>query len=206
MRPRSSMELGENIYKLKNADKATFYSPIEARAMPAPTSNSPDEREFVVDSGASMHMLSKKNSSSDELDPLRRSKKPTTVVTATGEAQTNEEAQAYVDDLDLFVTVQLLEETSAFLSLGKLCEDHGYSYEWVNRQKPRLTKEEKTIICKTDNFVPLVVPRLSANSGSNSSSTSIPQDSSSTSSSSATERSDEPAPGYLRETNPLRQL
>ena len=46
--------------KLKNADKATFYTPIEARVMPAPTSKSPEEREFVVDSGASVHMMSKK--------------------------------------------------------------------------------------------------------------------------------------------------
>ena len=44
----------------KNTDKATFHSPIEARAMPAPTSKNPEEREFVVDSRATKHMLSKK--------------------------------------------------------------------------------------------------------------------------------------------------
>ena len=55
-----------------------------------------------------------------------------------------------------------------------------------------MTKEEKTIICKTDNFVPLVVHGLSASSGSNSSSTSTSQDLSSTSP--AQERSDELAP------------
>ena len=37
--------------------------------------------------------------------------------------------------LDLFMTVQLLEETPAVLSLEKLCEDHEYSYEWVSGQK-----------------------------------------------------------------------
>ena len=63
-----------------------------------------------------------------------------------------------------------------FYRLGKLCEDHGYSYEWVSGQKPRLTKEGKTIVCKTDNFVPLVVPGFSTSSGSNSSSTSTSQD------------------------------
>ena len=26
------------------------------------------------------------------------------------------------------------------LSLGKLCEDHGYSYEWASGQKPHLKK------------------------------------------------------------------
>ena len=118
-------------------------------------------------------------------------------MTANGEVQTNEEAQVYVHDLDLFVTVQLLEGTPAVLSLWKLCEDHGYSYEWVSGQKPRLTKQEKNIICKTDNFVLLVVPGLSSSSGASSYSTSPPQDSSSTpfstTSSPAQERSDEAA-------------
>ena len=83
------------------------------------------------------------------------------VVTANVEVQTNEEAEVYVHDLNFFVTVQLLEDALADLSLGKLCTDHGYSYEWVSSQKPRLTKEGKTIECKTENFEPLVVPGLS---------------------------------------------
>ena len=37
--------------------------------------------------------------------------------------------------LDLFVTVQILEDTLAVLSLGKLSEEHGYSYEWASGQK-----------------------------------------------------------------------
>ena len=40
--------------------------------------------------------------------------------TASGEVQTTEEAQEHVYDLDLFVTVQFLEDTPAVLSLGKL--------------------------------------------------------------------------------------
>ena len=67
-----------------------------------------------------MHILSKKDLNSHEMDTLRRSRTPTTVVTANGEVQTNEEAQVYVQDLDLFVTVQLLEETPAELSQYRL--------------------------------------------------------------------------------------
>ena len=52
---------------------------------------------------------------------------PTEVLTAFGRVQTHEEAQVFVHDLNLIVTVQLLGETLAVLSLGKLCEDHGYS-------------------------------------------------------------------------------
>ena len=75
-----------------------------------------------------MHMPSRKELSSEELETPRRSR-TTTVATANGEVQTSEEAQVYVYDLDLFATVQLLEDTPALLSLGKLCEDHGYTHE-----------------------------------------------------------------------------
>ena len=51
-------------------------------------SKNTEERMFVVDSGASMHILSKKDLSSDEMETLQRSRTPTTVVTANGEVQT----------------------------------------------------------------------------------------------------------------------
>ena len=75
-----------------------------------------------------MHMVSKKDHNSAELETMRTSWSPTTVMTANGEVQTREEATVYVKQLDLFVKVVLLEETPAVLSMGKLCEDHGYTY------------------------------------------------------------------------------
>ena len=109
---------------------------------------------------------------SDELETPERSRNTAVVVTANGEVQTNEEAQVYDHDLSLFVTVQLLEDTLAVLSLGKLCEEHGYSYEWATCQEPQLTKQGKTIICRTGNFVPFVFAGVSDNSGIASSSSS----------------------------------
>ena len=79
---KAAWDLAKNIQKFKNSDKTKFCSPTEAWAMPATTSKSPEELEFVVDSEASMHMLCKKDVSSGELETLRRSRKPTTVVTA----------------------------------------------------------------------------------------------------------------------------
>ena len=59
------------------------------------------------------------------------------------------------------MTVQLLEDTSAVLSKGKRCEEHGYTEdEWASGRKPHLTKDGKKILCKTENYVPLVVPGL----------------------------------------------
>ena len=98
-------------------------------SLPAPSVIKPEEREFVVDSVTSMHMLSRKDLNSAELEPVRVSKSPTTVVAASGEVQTKEEATVYVKEFDLFVTVKHLEDISALLPLGKLCEDHGYFYQ-----------------------------------------------------------------------------
>ena len=159
----------------KCGQSCVFYS-IEARRMPAFTSKIPEEREFVVDSRASTHMPSKKVLSSNELDTSGTSTNSTVVGTTNGKVQTNEEAQVFVHDLKFFVTVQLHEESPAVLSQGKLCEKHGFSYEWVSGQKPRSTKDGKSIICKTDNFVPLVVPGLSTNLERVSSSASLSQD------------------------------
>ena len=61
-------------------------------------------------------------------------------MTANGEVQTREEATVYVKELDLFVTVMLLEEIPAVLSLGKLCEELGYSHHWTSGEKPHLIK------------------------------------------------------------------
>ena len=36
--------------------------------------------------------------------------------------------------------MKVLENTPAVLSLGKLCDENGYPYEWINGQKPHLIK------------------------------------------------------------------
>ena len=79
----------------------------------------PEERGFVVDSGGSMHMVSKRDLNSAELETMGTSRSPTAVMTANGEVQTREEATVYVKELVLFVKVMLLEETPAVLSLGE---------------------------------------------------------------------------------------
>ena len=82
--------------------------------------------------------------------------------------KTHEEATVYVKELDTFLTMKVLDNTPAVLSLGKLCDENGYAYEWINGQKPHLIKNGIRIICNTENFVPIVVPGLSTSSSSGS--------------------------------------
>ena len=93
---------------------------------------------------------------------MRTSSGPMTVMTANGEVRTNKEATVYVEQLDLFVTVMLLQETPAVLSLEKLCDEHGYTYHWKSGQNPHLIKNDKRIDCNISNYVPCVVSGISA--------------------------------------------
>ena len=134
-----------------------------------------------------MHMISKKDLSNAEMDTLTKSCSPTIVITANGEVQTHEEALVYVKELDIFLTMKVFDNTPAVLSLGKLYDENGYSYEWINGQKPHLIKDGIRIICNTENFVPIVVPGLSSSSSASSSTSRTPmkQESHSSSSSSS---------------------
>ena len=164
----AAWKLAKSVLKLKEHQRAAFFSPSENRCLSASTLKS-GEREFVVDSGASMHMISKKDLSDAEMDTLTKSCSPTIVITANGEVQTHEEAIVYVKELDIFLTMKVLDNTPAILSLGKLCDENGYSYEWINGQKPHLIKNGIRIICNTENFVPIEVPGLSSSSSASSS-------------------------------------
>ena len=101
------------------------------------------------------------------MDTLTKSCGPTIVITANGEVQTHEEAIVHVKELDIFLTMKVLDNTPAVLSLGKLCDENGYSSASINGQKPHLIENGIRIQCNTENFVPIVVPDLSSSSSSN---------------------------------------
>ena len=74
----------------------------------------------------------------------------------------------YVKELEILLTMKVLENTPSVPSLGKLCDENGYSYEWINGQKPHLILNSIRIPCNTENFAPIVVPGLSASFSSSS--------------------------------------
>ena len=145
-----------------------------------------------------MHMISKKDVSNAEMDILKKSCSPSIVITANGEVQTHEEAIVYVKELDIFLTMKVLEHTPVVLSLGKLCDENGYSYEWINGQKPHLIKDGIRIMCNTENFVPIVVPGLSSSSSGSSSTSRTPIKQESHSSSSSSSSSSSPTVGEIQ--------
>ena len=132
----AAWRLATNIQKLKEKNKAAFFSPSEDWCLPAPSNLIPEAREFVVDSGASMHMISKMDLG--ELETVTTSGSPTTVVTANGEVQTHEEATVYVKELDIFLAMKVLEDTPSQQKRYSNTVQHG---ELLSNRGSRLVSE-----------------------------------------------------------------
>ena len=102
--------------------------------------------EFIADSGASMHMISKKDQSKAEMDTLTKSCSRTIVITANGEVQTHEEVIVYVKELDMFLTMKVLENTPAVLSFGTFCDENGCDdseiREWLQESRGKVVDDE----------------------------------------------------------------
>ena len=91
-----------------------------------------------MDSGASLHIMSKNELTSGEKDVIRRSREAALTTTASGKAESTKKKKrtAYVNDLDVVVTMMLLEDSPAVVSLGLLCEEMVYSFEWKTGEVP----------------------------------------------------------------------
>ena len=83
----------------------------------------------------------------------------------------------HVYDLDLFLTMQILEDTPAVQSPGKLCEDHGYSNEWTSGQKTHLIKIGRKYSATRRITNPSLCRACQPSSCTSTSSSSVPQDS-----------------------------
>ena len=68
--PRSSVEAGQKCVKIKEQEKSKHSSHLRNIGACLHPNLKPEEREFVVDTGASMHTISKKDLNDAEMDTL----------------------------------------------------------------------------------------------------------------------------------------
>ena len=85
-----------------------------------------------------------------ERKTIRTSDTARYIQTANGVILVREEANVYVEDLDLWVWAKLVVDSPAVLSLGVLCQEHGFSYVWDAGQQPKLIKGSNVIHCVTE--------------------------------------------------------
>ena len=76
------------------------------------------------------------------------------IVDANGSVEAEEEGTVYVNDLDIFICVKLVENSPAGTRLGNV--EMGYSNSRKAGEQPQLTSSGVTIIRRSDNHVPIV--------------------------------------------------
>ena len=139
----------------------------------------PEEGEFVVDSGASIHMVSKKDLNSAESEAMRTSRSPTTVMTDNGEVQTREEATVYVKHLDSIRQSYVSWRNSRSSFIGEtLWGSSGFFIPPDQRSKTTSHQKWQENWLQKKNYVPFAVPGLWASSSSTTSSPTSPSSSS----------------------------
>ena len=80
----AAWKLAKSVLKIEWSMKEQHSSHLRKNRCLLASTLKPEEREFVVDSEASMHMISKKDLNSAEMDTLTKSCSPTIVITANG--------------------------------------------------------------------------------------------------------------------------
>ena len=98
-----------------------------------------EDREFIVDSGASIHMKRNNELTSSEKETTKTpedQKNPPSSRPPTEKAESTEEATVCVNDLDVFVTMMLLKYSPAVLSLELLMQRNG---RFLSMEKGRVS-------------------------------------------------------------------
>ena len=97
-----------------------------------------ESRHYIVDSGASTHLIGYKDLTDEEKGRIRSAKEPLILQTANGRAYAQDETDAYIHDLGIWVVFYILEDSPAVLSLGLLVEEHKFTYLWEPGEVPFL--------------------------------------------------------------------
>ena len=83
---------------------------------------------------------------------------PIPITTANGEVKIHAQVYVYVKELCIYVWAYVLDCDVAVLSLGMLCDDEGFTYQWVANTPPTLTKDGFTVTCYPSHNVPVIFP------------------------------------------------
>ena len=84
--------------------------------------------------------------------------RPIAITTANGEVEIHAQVRAYVKELGIYVWAYVLDCDVAVLSLGMLCDEEGFTYQWVANSPPTLTKDDFSVTCYPSNNVPVIFP------------------------------------------------
>ena len=158
-----------NVYHVSGSyseNRHEFFKPHPRASflqLPSQRRKSERERKKIVDSGASLHMVSKSDLTTEEQETIQKSKDPSDTMTASGTIHTTEEAMVCVCDADMFieritrgaVAVKLWEE-KRFTRMNDIQVNHHISSRMgeTSSVKPTTTFPWWSHACKQPNTRP----------------------------------------------------
>ena len=138
-----------------SADRRVTPDEASASARSSSTASYVRPRRYIVDSGASFHLVDprtltkKENASIEEID------EPIPIETANGEVVVRLRCRVFVIELNIEVWAYLHEDTVCVLSLGLLVDRNGFTYLWRPGKAPELKKGKFIVSCSPHFNVPL---------------------------------------------------
>ena len=83
-----------------------------------------EQREYLVDTGASFHCIGESALTDKERDTIREINRPVMLQTAKGITTADQVVDVYVRQLEIFVEALVLGESPPLLSVGQLIKEH----------------------------------------------------------------------------------
>ena len=152
-------DIDKKIPKFKNDDQIKA-SCSHLFCVPGVNRNGHKPRFHLIDSGASCHLVSRKQLTQEELRRIRKAAEPMPLQTANGIITADEVVDIYIEGLQESITCYILNDTPNAISLESLCDDLGFDYVKKAGQKPYLRRNGFKYFLDTTQNVPIICPGL----------------------------------------------
>jgi hypothetical protein len=120
--------------------------------------NASEVREFIIDTGASLHCIGTELLTDEERKTIRLLDKPLDLDTASGIVQATHEATVYVRELGISVTALVMPDSPPLLSVGLLVKDLGMTFAFDQDGAVLTRKNGVRIYCADMHNVPIIMP------------------------------------------------
>ena len=135
-------------------------SGIKEDAASIRTSSSSDcqplPRRYIVDSGASFHLVDPRTLSKKEQSTIEDIETPIPIETANGEVTVTQRCRVRVIELNIEVWAFLHVDTVCVLALGLLVNCNGFSHFWTPGKNTKLKKGKFVVACIPHYNVPFI--------------------------------------------------
>ena len=117
---------------------------------------------WIIDSGSGFDLISGQSLTKDDRRMITKTDNPCRMATANGITTADEQLSVHVNGINSAVDAVILDNSPCnVLSLGKLCMEKGFGFEWKPGEPPKLLLPNGTVrVLMVDQYVPVLASAL----------------------------------------------